>query len=557
MPELQQLISLSVVSNTKPIEEVGKAAKEATSEIDCLNRAAEATISTHEALLKTSVQNIRTTMSLISNIENDIKQTDIDIKKLENTLELRRGTLRTRLSQDNQKGLADAIDAIKILGSGGLSASGQNVVDIIIAADISDETRIILANLESGKLAREIEKVEKSIESGLVGNSRNSRKRPLKAGEEEELNQRLEQLRQDAAGLEDLVAELKENDLLKENSIQFEITKLQESIDNTEIELLNLENLRNDQKDNLNATKQNLNDFIIEYADGLDRLRELGLTDEDIKNLGIKLPEELFPDGFEEIDLNFTLPPENQQGLQDHIDLFNNGGSAALAYADANSMVGDTLSDMVNPLQAHKDALEASKNVSADLTDNSEDLVDTVKDSKKQFAQAEKTVGKFDGTAVDLGVSLEKTDEVAQQLGEDGLPKIADGAEEVSKALSDIDIQNLINDLSVEDIAELLNISEEDAKRIQEQLSKGFAAGAKDAKVELDALGVFTSDIAANINDTFADLISNGLQGNFDNLGDIWGATLGMEKDETQENQQNVIFLDEFREKGEQFRLAA
>lgn len=174
-------------------------------------------------------------------------------------------------------------------------------------------------------------------------------------------------------------------------------------------------------------------------------------------------------------------------------------------------------------------------------------LGENVEKTGEQVAQAEKTLDNIGGTTKNLtketrnldkevkenAESIEvyeenivKADSAAEQFGENGLPAIAEGAEEVSKALSDIDIQNLINDLSVEDIAELLNISEEDAKRIQEQLSKGFAAGAKDAKGELDALGVFTADIAANINDTFADLISNGLQGNFDNLGDIWDATL-------------------------------
>ena len=49
-----------------------------------------------------------------------------------------------------------------------------------------------------------------------------------------------------------------------------------------------------------------------------------------------------------------------------------------------------------------------------------------------------------------------------------------------------------------------------------------FANQNKLAAETLNSLQVFAADIAANINDTFADLIFNGLKGNFDNLLDFW-----------------------------------
>jgi hypothetical protein len=42
----------------------------------------------------------------------------------------------------------------------------------------------------------------------------------------------------------------------------------------------------------------------------------------------------------------------------------------------------------------------------------------------------------------------------------------------------------------------------------------------------LDELGVFAADIAANINDTFSDLIFDGLKGNLDSFSDLWDSTL-------------------------------
>jgi len=150
---------------------------------------------------------------------------------------------------------------------------------------------------------------------------------------------------------------------------------------------------------------------------------------------------------------------------------------------------------------------EAVNSVTGDLAGNAEDLADNFKDTKKQVSQVEKTVGKFDGTAVDLGTSLEKTDEVAQQLGENGLPKIKDGAETAGE---------------------------------------GVVKAAEEGKKGLSSLGVFAGNIATNIAESFSGFISTAIKGDFDGIGDLWDDLLDTE---TEENQQNVINLDEFREK--------
>lgn len=164
------------------------------------------------------------------------------------------------------------------------------------------------------------------------------------------------------------------------------------------------------------------------------------------------------------------IEPSAQQSLLDLPNLFGNGGSAALAYA------GDlgTMSDAQN--SALKDSIE--------LGDKGIDpLAKNFKDTKKQVAQVEKTVGKFDGTAVDLGVSLEKTDEVAQQLGENGLPAIADGAETAGEEV---------------------------------------VKSAEEGKKGLSSLGVFAGNIATNIAESFSGFISTAIKGDFDGIDDLW-----------------------------------
>lgn len=183
--------------------------------------------------------------------------------------------------------------------------------------------------------------------------------------------------------------------------------------------------------------------------------------------------------------LDFIAP------LQDKLDEILKPGTEALRERsqiipildNATAMLNNTMSDAVNPLQAHKDALEASNNVSEDLTGNAEDLGDTFKDSKKQFDQAGKSINKFDGTAVDLGTSLEKTDEVAQQLGENGLPKIKEGAETAGE---------------------------------------GVVKASEEGKRGLSSLGVFAGNIATNIAESFSDFISTAIKGDFDGIGDLW-----------------------------------
>ena len=53
-----------------------------------------------------------------------------------------------------------------------------------------------------------------------------------------------------------------------------------------------------------------------------------------------------------------------------------------------------------------------------------------------------------------------------------------------------------------------------------------FGEKTKNASVVLTGLEVFAADVAANINNSFADLIFNSLKGNFDSLGDLWRNTL-------------------------------
>lgn len=53
-----------------------------------------------------------------------------------------------------------------------------------------------------------------------------------------------------------------------------------------------------------------------------------------------------------------------------------------------------------------------------------------------------------------------------------------------------------------------------------------FEEGVEKSSRALDSLGVFAADIAANIADTFSDLLFNVFKGNFDSIGDLWKGLL-------------------------------
>ena len=92
-----------------------------------------------------------------------------------------------------------------------------------------------------------------------------------------------------------------------------------------------------------------------------------------------------------------------------------------------------------------------------------------------------------------------------------------------SQLSSTIDVIKLLKQELLE-----LELAEDLAEIFEEKFSLGaiFERANDDAEEELTALSIFASDIAANINDSFADLIFNGMKGNFDSLGDLWENTL-------------------------------
>ena len=153
-------------------------------------------------------------------------------------------------------------------------------------------------------------------------------------------------------------------------------------------------------------------------------------------------------------------------------------------------------------------------------------LENNLEGTKKQAEQTEKTIDDLGGTTGAASTNLEMADTTAQQFADQGLDKVADKAEEADKALSDIDLSKLLNEFTPEQISELFNIPVEEIKERAAGIGDGFKEGTDTAKSALDGLDVFAADIAANINDSFAELIFNGFKGNFDGLGELWEDTL-------------------------------
>jgi len=263
-------------------------------------------------------------------------------------------------------------------------------------------------------------------------------------------------------------------------------------------------------KDELLAEQKILEERALALFDFLNQLEIIrdNLQKGAIAGVGIG-PERIATDtpflGFPGSSIPITLPKfdfirefeEEFQKIEEELQKILGDGNVTLeeraqilnVLEGATAMFNGTMSDTVNPLQAHKDALEASNNVSADLKDNTEELAVKVDDSKEKFEQAKTTVDNMTPSVQNLATANQN---VAQS-------------------------QDQVTD-SVDGVVDAYDNGAEGAMQ--------FAEETENASQTLDALGVFAADIAANINDTFADLISNGLQGNFDNLGDLWDATL-------------------------------
>ena len=427
MPELQQLISLNIVANTEPIEEVKKTTKEATSEIETLNKATQESISTHSMLLNLAAQDVKLQLDTIKNIQSQIDRTDLLLGSANNTLELRRRTLRTRLTQESKEELADIGDALLLLVSRGQSVSGEVLVDLIIAADFSDEVSAFIANFGLQTKAKDIKRIEVALETGIETNTVTFEQIELTEKRRDELQKKLEQLRKDAIDLQKFIVQVQENDLLKENSIGFEITGLEEAVPKTVEEIIALRELKTEQEVNLREAKENLQDFVNTYADFLDKLRGLGLSDQDIENLGLNLGEDII----QQIeDLGIELPgfelkikgfdPEQQQGI---LDLPNQ-----------LAMVGD---GFLLVAQAQREQ-STTQDISNQAIKDSKPIIDNAADSTENLGNALENVGEdtgfFEGIRqgfVDFADQVESNGELISQF-------FANTLSEMSQNFSDL-----------------------------------------------------------------------------------------------------------------------
>ena len=141
------------------------------------------------------------------------------------------------------------------------------------------------------------------------------------------------------------------------------------------------------------------------------------------------------------------------------------------------------------------------------------------------------------GSALQTGKNIEDLNQKASRFNETNL-RTAESLNRSNEAFSNTatsvaGFSNILDQLPGNKLSDFFDLPDtsfldpqENVQESIQQIGQGFVDTSEIAKESLDSIGVFASDIAANINDSFADLIFNGLKGNFDNLGELWDSTL-------------------------------
>lgn len=245
----------------------------------------------------------------------------------------------------------------------------------------------------------------------------------------------------------------------------------------------------------------------------------------------------------EQIKLN----KDNTQGLLDI-------GNTQSTVADANKQLTESIKEQSGELKNGSEIIELTEEELLSLDGKLAMVGDGLvagagaqKKYNKEIAQAEKTLDNYGGTTRDVTnrtesldkeivnqtenmdeyqVAIEKTDTAAENLGENGLEKIEEGAEDAGKALSEIDIQNLLEGISPEEIAKRLGVPVEKVVELLGKLKEGFAETGNEGNKFFSSLKELGLELVGTLESGFSDLIFSFLKGDFDSLKDIWKNTL-------------------------------
>ena len=197
---------------------------------------------------------------------------------------------------------------------------------------------------------------------------------------------------------------------------------------------------------------------------------------------------------FSDLKEKTDLVSESQEQLKQRVD-------------NANTSIKSTGVTTEKVTESYKNASEAVGGLGSEaeiatekgiepLSVKAEELTNNLEGVDGQVEQAKETLGNLEGT---MGNVVDETSTLNQANN-----NLAGSEQQVVKAVDDA------------------SASMEGAQGQTMQL----AEETQQASEVLTGLGVFAADVAANINDSFADLIFNSIKGNFDSLSDLWDNTL-------------------------------
>lgn len=113
--------------------------------------------------------------------------------------------------------------------------------------------------------------------------------------------------------------------------------------------------------------------------------------------------------------------------------------------------------------------------------------------------------------------NVNQAGEATKKWTEEELEAVIQKIQEINETLPEISFREIFPGVKVPFV---------EVKKDIQEVGETFKDTSDYAQQQMDNLGEFTADVAAEINNTFADLIYTALKGDFDNLSDLWKSAL-------------------------------
>jgi len=516
---------------------------------------------------KDSLSNVVT-----STFDQNYKRIESEIKRLQESIEMYSTLEQDYLNQikkheedirayTSHKDRGNAIKQVELIELARGSVPTENVVDAGRALNLMNlwnRLKLLLLEGEEALLETWLKQVKKNIASearnlGSVGDQASDVYR-LNTETWHNIEKRLEELQ---PRMRDLYKEV----LLQEDTFEYQTQSSKDAMDGINQKLDGVRNKKTKAIEDLNELKEKLKElekqgeeFNIDPDKMMDIYRNIRKETELNVNNAIDSNKKLL--NITDLTVDELLSLDNKyaslgMGTGTYSDATNNvyevtktaaselnnlgivADGLNLKTADSALIFGYTKEELLGVGSAAKDAAKSTKDLGkngikevADQAKQAEPKLDSLNSTTEGIKDNAETLDKTlkEGKGAITGYGTE-----AQSTADKGLTDLEGKIEDVDKAASNLDLKEAVKGLNLTGMNEVipgLPFPTEKINKDVTAVAETFDKTSKNAQRSLDELGAFAADIAAEINDTFADLIFRSLKGDFDNMKDFWKSTL-------------------------------